>query len=156
MVIFVGKFFGNMVISITTHWSFRLYGPFLAGPDVDHISGIDCTKNPSKFMDTEKGNPWATPVTTCRLQCRPKMMAVTSAVDSHKFEALQRSRKWQRSRISLLSLPFVHPTFPRATYFLRQGRRSKRVDSRLRCRRHRQHASEEICSSPHKTITRAR
>ena len=42
MVIFVGKFFGNMVISITTHWSFRLYGPFLAGPDVDHISGIDC------------------------------------------------------------------------------------------------------------------
>ena len=43
MVIFVGKFFGNMVISITTHWSFRLYGPFLAGPDVDHISGIDCT-----------------------------------------------------------------------------------------------------------------
>ena len=43
MVIFVGKFFGNMVISITTHWSFRLYGPFLAGPDVDHISGIDCS-----------------------------------------------------------------------------------------------------------------
>ena len=42
MVIFVGKFFGNMVISITTHLSFRLYGPFLAGPDVDHISEIDC------------------------------------------------------------------------------------------------------------------
>ena len=50
MVIFVGKFFGNMVISITTHWSFWLYGPFLAGPDVDHIFGIDCTsRKPMKL-----------------------------------------------------------------------------------------------------------
>ena len=40
-----------MVISITTHWSFRLYGPFLAGPDVDHISGIDCTTYLYKGID---------------------------------------------------------------------------------------------------------
>ena len=53
MVIFVGKFFGNMVISITTHWSFRLYGPFLAGPDVDHISGIDCTSLSNYFQAEE-------------------------------------------------------------------------------------------------------